>query len=202
MATAVGILRAETRPSASASADAETVQKSKTEPERFGVIFDRYFAEIHGYLARRLTKDIADDLAAETFLAAFRQRDRYDPERGDVRAWLYGIATNLIKRHRRVELRAYHAIERIGPQPSTASHEERSTERVAAQSLHRQLAGALARLNNGDRDVLMLVALAGLSYTEVAQALDIAYGTVCSRLNRARKHVRAALGGEDPTSEA
>jgi RNA polymerase sigma factor (sigma-70 family) len=190
MATAVGILRAEARPSpnASATADAETVQRSKTEPERFGAIFDRYFAEIHGYLARRLTKDIADDLAAETFLAAFLQRDRYDAERGDVRAWLYGIATNLIKRHRRVELRAYHAIERLGPQADTASHEDRSTERVAAQSVQRQLAGALARLSAGDRDVLLLVALA-------------AYGTVCSRLNRARKNVREALGGVDPTRE-
>lgn len=200
MATAVGILRSQARPNA--SADAEIVQRSRTEPERFGAIFDRYFAEIHGYLARRLTKDIADDLAAETFLAAFRQRDRYDAERGDVRAWLYGIATNLIKRHRRVELRAYHAIERLGPQKDTVSHEERTTERVDAQSIQRQLAGALARLNAGDRDVLLLVALAGLSYAEVAQALDIAYGTVCSRLNRARRHVRESLGGADPTKEA
>ncbi|MEU7829784.1 sigma factor [Nonomuraea sp. NPDC049129] len=56
-------------------------------------LFDRYFAEIHRYIARRLPTDDADDLAAEVFLAALR--GRYDPAVGEVRPWLYGIATNL-----------------------------------------------------------------------------------------------------------
>jgi DNA-directed RNA polymerase specialized sigma24 family protein len=44
-------------------------------------VFDRHAAAIHGYIARRLGRDAADDLVAETFLVAFRQRGGYDPER-------------------------------------------------------------------------------------------------------------------------
>ncbi|WP_432923553.1 sigma factor-like helix-turn-helix DNA-binding protein [Microbispora sp. CA-135349] len=46
--------------------------------------------------------------------------------------------------------------------------------------------------------MLLLVALAGLSYDEVAQALDVPFGTVSSRLNRARKKLRRALNGTNP----
>lgn len=181
--------------------DSTAISRSRHEPERFGVIFDRHFAEIHRYVARRLGPDAADDVAAETFLTAFRQRDRYDPARGDARAWLYGIATNLTGRHRRDELRRYRALGRIGPGRAADSHEDRVAARVSAEGVQGRLAGALAGLSPGDRDVLLLVALAGLSYHEVAAALGIAYGTVCSRLNRARRQVRQALGGTDPIDD-
>jgi Sigma-70 region 2 len=74
--------------------DARQVELSLRDPECFGVVFDRYFGEIHRYAARRLGRDAADDVAAETFLTAFRSRRRFDASRGTVRAWLYGIATN------------------------------------------------------------------------------------------------------------
>jgi RNA polymerase sigma factor (sigma-70 family) len=60
------------------------------------------------------------------------------------------------------------------------------------------LAATLADLGHGDRDVLLLVAISELSHQEVALALDIPYGTVGSRLNRARKKLRKALGRIDP----
>jgi DNA-directed RNA polymerase specialized sigma24 family protein len=74
---------------------------SLRDPDRFGVIFDRYFTEIHGYVARRLGDEAADDIAAETFLTAFGKRERFDASRGIVRGWLYGIATNHMSRYRR-----------------------------------------------------------------------------------------------------
>lgn len=69
--------------------------------------------------------------------------------------------------------------------------------RVAARDRERELAGALASLSRGDRDVLLLVAWEDLSYEEVAQALGIALGTVRSRLHRARRRARAVLGDEE-----
>ena len=60
-----------------------------------------------------------DDLAAETFLVAFRQRAKFDGRNGVVRAWLYGIATNLIRRHRRDEVRAWRATAKL-PLPTAA----------------------------------------------------------------------------------
>ena len=93
---------------------ARDVELSLTDPDRFGAVFDRYFAEIHGYAARRAGRDAADDIAAETFLTAFRVRRRFDPDRGTVKAWLYGIVTNHLSSYRRQDLRAYRAMARAG----------------------------------------------------------------------------------------
>lgn len=185
------------------AADADLVRRSEHEPELFGVLFDQYFAEIHRYVARRVDVTVADDIAADTFLAAFRQRTTFDPARGSARGWLYGIATRLVAKHRRQEVRTYRAMARAGTTgsvPVDDGHEDRVAARVTADGMSRQLAGALARLSHGERDVLLLTALAGLNHREVAAALGIAYGTVCSRLNRTRKKLRTALGGIDPTS--
>ncbi|MEU0092061.1 RNA polymerase sigma factor [Kribbella sp. NPDC006257] len=184
---------------ASAEEDGLTLEASVREPDRFTAIFDRYFPQVHSYVARRLGTDLADDLSSETFLIAFRQRDRFDRGSGVVRAWLYGIATNLIRRHRRDELRAWRATAKL-PLPLPApGHEERVAAQVTAEATSRRLAAALAKVSAKDREVLMLVALGELTYDEVAAALGIKYGTVCSRLSRARRVVRESLGTIDPT---
>jgi RNA polymerase sigma factor (sigma-70 family) len=72
------------------------------------------------------------------------------------------------------------------------------TAKVSAERLRGALAKAVAALPADQRDVLLLVALSGLSYEEAAQALDVPFGTVSSRLNRARKKLRKALGGTNP----
>src|SRR4051794_6783253 len=87
--------------------DAAGIEDSARTPERFAVIFDRHAPYIHWYLARRLGAEAADDLVAETFLAAFRQRSRYDSGRRDARPWLYGIASNLLNQYHRQETRRY-----------------------------------------------------------------------------------------------
>lgn len=170
--------------------DAQQVELSLGDPECFGVVFDRYFAEVHGYVAKRLGRDAADDVAAETFLSAFRSRRRFDASRGTVRAWLYGIVTNHMSAYHRQEVRAYRVLERVGMQGAEEGHADRVAERVDAGATGRELAGALAKLPRGDREVLLLVALGGLSHADVAAALGIPYGTVGSRLNRVRKKLR------------
>jgi DNA-directed RNA polymerase specialized sigma24 family protein len=73
--------------------DAAVIEGSCREPERFAVLFDRHAPYIYRYLARRAGRQVADDLLAETFLAAFAKRHRYDLGHADARPWLYGIAT-------------------------------------------------------------------------------------------------------------
>ncbi|MFJ9561902.1 RNA polymerase sigma factor [Streptomyces fuscichromogenes] len=177
--------------------DAEIVAQSLAQPELFALLYDRYAPDIHRYAARRLGDSAADDIAADTFLVAFRIRSRYDLTRPNARPWLYGIAGNLIGRQRRTEVRALKALARTGQDPVAGSWGESWVEdtdsRIAAQG---PLAGALAALTAGDRHVLLLVAWAELTYQEVAEALDIPVGTVRSRLNRARRKVRTALGAD------
>lgn len=164
----------------------------------FEDVFNEHFSEIHRYIARRLSEEAADDLAAEVFLAAYD--GGYDPARGGVRPWLYGIATHLISRHRRSEIRRWKALSRTAER-AQHSHEDATLARVAAGALTGRLAGALAGLKRGDRDVVLLSALGGLSHAEVAEALGIPAGTVASRLNRARKQLRKALGDVNPLEE-
>jgi len=173
--------------------DAVLIGQSLDDPERFGMIFERYFSQIHQYLARRVGPGSAGDLAAEVFVVAFSQRQRYDLARDCARPWLYGIATNLAGTHRRQEERRYRALARADASLASPSEEDLIADRVSARAARPALAAALAGLDGRDRDVLLLVALAGLSYDEVATSLDIPYGTVCSRLNRARRRLRDCL---------
>ncbi|WP_245681807.1 RNA polymerase sigma factor [Actinomadura kijaniata] len=183
--------------------DAELVASSVHEPERFALLYDRYFDDIYHYLAARLGRENADDLAAETFLIAFRRRTDFDASRGGTfRPWLYGIATNLVSQHRRTEQRRLKALGRVSVEYALDGHEDQVTSRITAEALRPDLVQAMRDLAPGDRDVVFLSILGGLGYDEITQALGIPSGTVGSRLNRARKRLRRALGGQiDPTEE-
>src|SRR5437660_397131 len=76
-----------------------------------------------------------------------------------------------------------------------------AASRVAAQKAQRHLAAAIGRLSAAHRDVLLLAAFGELDHEEVAAALGITTSTVRVRLHRARKKVRQALGGIDPSGD-
>ncbi|UUV32678.1 RNA polymerase sigma factor [Amycolatopsis roodepoortensis] len=180
--------------------DAELIARSVTGPEWFSAIFDRHAAHIHRYLVRRIGPTAAEDALGEAFLVAFRKRAGYDTERRDARPWLYGIATNLVAQRRREEAKELKLREALGPPSHEEGHAERVAEQVTAEAMGKLLDSALAELADGDRDALTLFAGEGLSYEEVASALGIPLGTVRSRLNRARRKVREALGRPDTTT--
>jgi RNA polymerase sigma-70 factor, ECF subfamily len=180
--------------------DAAIIQLSRHEPEYFTELFRRHAPYIQRYVVRRLRQDAADDIVAETFLLAFRQRDTYDQARSDARPWLYGIATNLIGRHRRAEIRLYRALARTGADEIAESFTERIDDRVSASMASRRLAAALARLSAELRDTLLLVAWGDLTYEETATALGVPVGTVRSRISRARSALRRSLGDINPAA--
>ncbi|MFI6817675.1 RNA polymerase sigma factor [Nonomuraea sp. NPDC050328] len=176
--------------------DAELVAGFRHDPELFTAVHDRYFRDIYLYVAGRLDTQVAEDITAETFLLAFDRRDRFDPDRGGLRPWLFGFATNLVARHRRKEARHYRALARLDAGAVVEGHENQVVTSVAAQRMQPHLAMALASLNRGERDVLLLLALGQLSYEEIAQALGISIGTVGSRLSRARTKIQALIAKE------
>ena len=77
------------------------------------MIFDRHLDAVYRFFERRLGRDEADAVAGEVFRIAFQQRGRYCPERSDCRPWLYGIATNLVRRHHRSHARFGRAVGRL-----------------------------------------------------------------------------------------
>jgi len=169
--------------------------------EDFEAAFREHFAPVHRFIARRVGKGLAEDLAAEVFATAYRRRAAYQPERGSLRSWLYGIAANVVRRHWRdeqqlLELDAQVTRDLLGPLP-VAQFADAADERVIAAALAPRIAGALAALSREQREVLMLHAWADLSHEEIAGALGIAQGTARSRLSRARAALRAQLGEFD-----
>lgn len=176
------------------AADAELIAASRTDASAFAAVFERHFDAIHRYLARRTGRDIADDLASDVFRIAFEQRERYDAARPDARPWLYGIATNVLRHHRRRGWRRLRAYARMDKRDGfDLPDSDALVRRVDAQALGPTLERVLAVLATGDRDVLLLFAWADLSYAEIADALDLPLGTVKSRLHRARSVLREHL---------
>jgi RNA polymerase sigma-70 factor (ECF subfamily) len=168
------------------------IAASLADGARFGEIFDRHFAEIDRYLSRRVGWVLADEIASEVFVVAFRSRGRYDPAAANARPWLFGIAANLARRHWRTERRRLRAYARTGLDPLCDDTDD-SDRRLDALAAGPVLAAALASLRADEREVLLLFAWADLGYEEIATALGVPVGTVRSRLSRARRRVRELL---------
>jgi RNA polymerase sigma-70 factor (ECF subfamily) len=148
-----------------------------------GQLFDRYARDLLRYATQRVGESAAEDVVAQTFLTAYEQRHRFDPARGEMLPWLYGICTNILRRHRRDEVRLLKAFANLRP-----SNVEPPSPGLV------DVARALASLNRRQRDVLLLHAVAQLEYAEIAAALGIPLGSVRSTLHRARAKIRALLG--------
>ncbi len=172
------------------STDAALILASASDSSAFTGIFDRYWVAIYRYCVGRAGPP-GEDLAAETFRVAFDQRRGYDG-RDDAGPWLYGIATNLVRRWFRSVTRGARASQRIGGE--TAPNEPDETlDRLEAAHLGPRLAACLGELAAVDRDALLLHALAELTYEQIARATGVPVGTVRSRIHRARGRVRAHL---------
>jgi RNA polymerase sigma factor (sigma-70 family) len=187
---------------ASRDDDATLIRRSLDDPEQFAVLFRRHAPVIQRYVIRRIGIHAADDVVAETFLAAFRQRASYRTDYPEAVPWLFGIATNLVNRHRRTEVRQLRLLARTGVDPVTEPFTDRIDDKVSAASLNARLGAGLARLPAAQRDALLLVAWGGLSYDQVAIATGAPLGTVQSRISRARKRLRQALSDLEPAASS
>ena len=166
-------------------------------------MYDDHAASLFAYFARRVGRELAEDLLAETFRAAIESYPTFDSARGSEKAWLFGIATNLLRRHWRTERRRLLALERsasiravdIDPLIGLA---EGVANRIDAETDAARLLRAVVDLPAEDRDLLFLSGWERLNSTEIGQALEIAPATVRSRLHRIRGDLRRSI--DSPTS--
>jgi RNA polymerase sigma-70 factor, ECF subfamily len=176
--------------------DAATIAASLHEPGAFAAIYDRHAAVLFRFLVRRVGADVADSLLGDVFRIGFERRSTFDQQHPSARPWLYGIANNVLAKHRRSEARRLRAVSRLAaretpaPDPSDAL-----VQSLDAQELWVRTSEALAQLPDGERDALLLFAWEDLGYEEIAVALAIPVGTVRSRLNRARRRLRELVEG-------
>jgi len=161
--------------------------------ETLGALFDRHALSVRRYLGRLgLDASDVDDLVQATFLEVLRAAPRFDPS-FLARNWLFGIATSLVRRHRR-------SLGRFAARLARAARSSESTPPATPAELFegdettRRLDRAFSSLSAKKREVFVLVTLEGLSGEEAATALGIPVNTVWTRLHHARSELRAALG--------
>jgi RNA polymerase sigma-70 factor (ECF subfamily) len=127
------------------------------------------------------------------FVVAFRRRADFDPARGSLRAWLYGIALNLSRTQRRSDRRGAAANRRMFLRELGSSESEAVEDAIVASEQAQAVSHAFAQLSYMERQVIALYAWEELSYDEIANVLDVPIGTVRSRLARARAHLRELI---------
>jgi RNA polymerase sigma-70 factor, ECF subfamily len=128
---------------------------------------------------------LAEDLLADTFERALRARDRYDPERGSERTWLYAIALNLLRDSARRAQAQARAFERVVARPADGPLE--------AVERRDDLQRALATLSAPEREAIALRFGADLSVPEVARLLGVPLTTVEGRVYGALRKLRERL---------
>ena len=180
--------------------DATVIRDSMSDPERFAILVRRHAPAIQRYVTRRIGREAAEDVVAETFLIAFRQRGYYTDDGRDCLPWLYGIATRLAHRHWRGETRQLNLLARTGIDPVTEPFTDRVDAEVTANAAKARLAAAVARLPASQRDALLLLVWADLSYDQIARATGVPMGTVQSRISRARRRLRKQLADLNPAN--
>jgi RNA polymerase sigma-70 factor (ECF subfamily) len=131
---------------------------------------------------------IADDMAQNTLLNAWRARDRFEPG-SNMKAWLFAILRNEFYSHARRAWRQTHYDAAQSESIPAAPDEQQWSMELG------DMARALRKLPDTQREALILVAAGGISYEEAAKICDVAVGTVKSRVARARAALTALMGG-------
>lgn len=167
-------------------------------------LYARHKRPLLGYLRRYCrSPDIADDVFQEVWLKVWKHLERYQPERGEFRTWLYRVATNAaLDRIRRDQVRVAESLDAprgdstiapIDRLPDGAADPER--ESLARLDWHR-VREAMEGLSEQRRAAVLLRHQQGMSYAEVAVALGVPEGTAKTLVHRAVKRLRDRLGRE------
>lgn len=168
--------------------DPAAVRRIGSDPDAFEAFYRRHVADVGRFVARRVADPhTGADVTAEVFLQVVRSAARYRGGPGGGRGWLFGIARNVAAAAHRDAARERDLGARIsGRRLLDADDIARAEERIDAARRLAALTPSLSGLPDGERAVLELVALDGLTVAEAAAALGIRPGTARVRLHRAR----------------
>ena len=158
-------------------------------------LFRRHAPWLTAFLRLRYGRETAEDLVQETFLRAWRSRDRFDPRRASERTWLFAIARNVVTD-------AVRARARLGRIGSDALLEQQpSSDRDPLERL--RIVEGLSRLTEAHREVVVAVHLDGRSYQELADATGTPVATLRTRAFHALRALRGHLeGSEEPDAQS
>lgn len=180
--------------------DAELLRRSRSDPDAFGDLAERYVLRLDSWFRHR-TGDpaAAADLTAETLAQAWQSAPRFrDLAGGSAGPWFYGIAQNLLRtyeRKRRVETAARR---RLGMPLRAYTDFEEAEDRLAAGAQAPLLRAAMDDLPGREREALELRVLEDLSYEDVAERLGVSQGVARTYVSRALRAIRIRMQGVKP----
>ncbi len=158
----------------------------------FAQFYQRHADRVFTHCYRRIgSRDDAEDLVAEVFAITWRHRDRVIPhEEVDILPWLLTTANNLLRHHYRSSVRARRLLRNIPRADSAPDISLDIVEQAATDQAMRKIASVLDRLRSGDREIIELCVIDGLTPAAVATATGEPPGTVRARLSRALARAR------------
>ena len=175
--------------------DAELLQRmQRGDGEAFSALYQRHQQRVFRYASVYSgVEGVAADITQEVFMHLI-DNHRFDPAQGELRAYLLGMARNLLRRHWR-DAQRFEALpgDDDGPLGDAMIEHIEPSMLVSRAQQHGDLRAAILALPPYYREVVILCELEELDYLEAARILEVPIGTVRSRLNRARKALSAAL---------
>jgi len=179
--------------------DAELIRAARTDAEAFAELYARHARPIASWFGARTPTWIAAELTAETFAQAALSLKRFrDEADGSAAPWLYGIARNVLRRSLERERVERSARRRLGVELAVSEELEGVDDRLDAEQLRPELAGALAQLPAGQREAVELRIVRALSYDEVATELGCSQVAARIRVTRALSSLSRLLKGVAP----
>ena len=169
------------------------------DPARFGELFERHARSVYNHCFRRTASWAdAEELVSAVFLEAWRRRREVRPLDGSAGPWLLGVANDLLRNRRRSLGRQRAALARLPAPRAQPDPADDVAGRLADEQQMRRVLDLVEQLPPRDQEVLALCAWSELTYQQAAAVLDVAVGTVRSRLARARARLAELDGTEGP----
>ncbi|GAB3476391.1 RNA polymerase sigma factor [Amycolatopsis cihanbeyliensis] len=177
------------------AAQEQDVARIGRDPAAFEAFYREHVDLIQRFIARRVGDPMrAADLAADVFLAAIESAHTYRAARGGPTGWLFGVARNVLAAERRRNARGLRAESRVAGRALVDRDDVAMIEeRIEAETRSRRLYRAMDELSGGERAVLELVALDGLTVQEAGRSLGIRPTAARVRLHRARRRLQHHL---------
>ena len=159
--------------------DQQLLAASDVDPEAFGELYRRHINGVAGYFGRRvLDPHVTAELAAETFAQALTSRDRFDPDRGEVRAWIFGIAANQLRRYWRTRRIDQSARRRLGIETTIDQTSVDALGQVIDRIDASGLIELLDELPERQQAAVRLRIVERAGYTDIAARLGVKEGAV------------------------
>lgn len=179
------------------------IEQSKTDPEAFGRLYDRYYQPVFGFLLSRTHNvEVAKDLCSETFFQALKNIRRYEVRGKPFKSWLFAIAVAQIGTYFRSRKRYLSVTIDEAPELAANDDYRPDIEMVAdedALGVRQQverLRGLLTKLNQKQQNILSMRFFSKLTVPEIAAAVKMKEGTVKSHIHRALKKLQVLMTDE------